>query len=540
MVKKTGLRGNAGPFFLLKISIESGLGTRSRSIGKETIGPLLLFSRMGCPFCVFFSLFGQGAEHVDEQGLSGVFQITTYRSLRCTDIKPSARISNKCRQEFFVADYEGISEDKTKLIQGPKYALAVWAKQNELSSEVIQERSDIALRLAIEGITDSSIDSLDGVESPLSRKIRACHGIDLFEMNRNWVETAQYWKCPCCDRGKFEISRVGGKGPILAKLVEHHDHMADALKAAFNKVFVVSGTDKPTSTGLALVERMAPAFSAYPPVLICEDCNNADAAAKKVISNTGRKVEWQSFSIGQIRHFIIVREHTPHSIDETKVLELWELVRPAYVARMNLVYEVAKAAVLQDYWYEGYQGETIPVPTLSNGFQRYNGLELVSGEALAREMAKNTVKHSSNYSRWRTEGQRTGDKPPLNFLAIIQSLPGCARMWAALVDTWRCPICERSKFEVISYTKGKISFHTHLPSSYSPAWKSTGHICMGCFNVVTAMKRELNLGHGIKVAFTFDCIIPDELRAIIRARPHSPHLVDAEMAKKLVSNWLSR
>lgn len=220
-----------------------------------------------------------------------------------------------------MADHSGSSKnDKTLKQSNSKHALAIWSKQNEISREEIQERREIALKLAIEGIADGSIVSLDGVESPLSQKIQAHHGAGLFEMNGNWIETAQYWTCPCCTRGKFSISRVGGKGQILAKLVEHHDHMSDALKAAFRKIFIESGTDKPTSTGLALVERMAPAFSAYPPVLICEDCNNADAAAKKVISKTGLKVNWHSFSIGQISQFIIVRHHAPHIIDETKAL----------------------------------------------------------------------------------------------------------------------------------------------------------------------------------------------------------------------------
>jgi hypothetical protein len=113
-------------------------------------------------------------------------------------------------------------------------------------------------------------------------------------------------------------------------------------------------------------------------------------------------------------------------------------------------------------------------------------------------------------------------------------------MWAELADSWKCPVCERSKYEVVSYKKGKISFHTHLPTLHSPAWKSQGHICMGCFNVVAAMKRELEKGHGIKVGFTFDSISPDELRVIIHARPHSPHLVDAEMAKALMNKWQLR
>lgn len=422
----------------------------------------------------------------------------------------------------------------------PKHALAIWAKQYEISRDDIQERKETALRLAIEGIADGSIISLDGVISPLSQKIKAHHGVSLFEMNGNWIETAQYWTCPCCARGKFQISRLGGKGQILAKLVEHHDHMSDALKAAFRKVFIESGTDKPTSTGLALIERMAPAFSAYPSVLICEDCNNADAAAKKVISDTGRKVDWHSFSIGQISQFIIARNHTPHIIDKVKVLEIWNLARPAYVARMNLVYEVAKAAVLHDYWFERYQGETTPVPTLSNGFSRFNGLELVNGEALVHEMARSTFKHKSNYSRWRSGEQSIGDIPPPNFLAIIQSLPGCARMWAALPDQWKCPICERSKYQIVNYKKGKVSFHTHGPTRYSPAWKSTGQICIGCFNVVTALKRELQIDYGVEVNSPFDCITPGEMRSIIRARAHSSHLVDPEMAETLVTKWQPR
>jgi rubredoxin len=442
---------------------------------------------------------------------------------------------------MFVVDDDRISEGKKALNhEGPKYALAAWAKQNQLSPEVILERREIALKLAVEGIADGSIDSLDGVDSPLSRRIQKHHSVDLFEMNGNWIETAQYWKCPCCDRGKFEISRVGSKGQILAKLVEHHDHMSDALKAAFRKVFVTSGTDKPTSTGGVFVERIAPAFSSYPPILVCEDCNNADAAAKKVVSKTGRKIAWHSFSIGQIRQFITVREHAPHIIDEDNVFYIWELARPAYVARMNLVYEVAKAAVLQDYWYERYQGGVEPIPTLSNGFNRFNGLELISGEALIREMAKKTIKHSSNYTRWRTEKQPTGNQPPPNFLAIIESLPGCARMWGERADSWKCPICYRSKYEIVSYTKEKVSFQTYQPDQHNLAWRSTGHICKGCFNIIVAMKRELHKDHNIDVGFTFDCITPDELRSIIRARPHSPHLVDAEMAKALMIKWQSR
>jgi rubredoxin len=419
-------------------------------------------------------------------------------------------------------------------------ALAVWAKQNEECYEAIQEKRLTALKLAVQCINDGTLDSLDGVGSPLSCEIKKHHGVELFEMNRNWVETSQHWRCPCCERSKFEISRLGSKGQILAKLVEHHDHMADALKAAFNQVFIESGTEEPTNTGLALIERMAPAFSAYAAVLICEDCNNADAAAKKILSARGDRVEWQSFSIGQIRQFTNVGKHVSHRIDESKVMALWRLARPSYVARMQLVYQVAKAAVLQDYWYERYPFGTVAIPTLSNGYHRYGGLELVNGELLSRETSRSNIVHQANRSRWRTESKPAGSIPPANYLAMLLSLPGCARMWNELEESWKCPICQRLKFEVVTFMKGKVAFHTHVPTRLSTAWRGIHQICMGCCSVVTNMKLELEKGFGVDVGATFDCITPDQLRSILRARPHSAPLVDGRKVQKLIDDWLSR
>jgi rubredoxin len=433
----------------------------------------------------------------------------------------------------------GEREKKINLTGQPN-ALAVWAKQNKECTEAIQEKRSTALKLAIKCINDGTLYLLDGVGSPLSCEIKKHHGVELFEMNRSWVETSQHWRCPCCERSKFEISRLGSKYQILAKLVEHHDHMADAIKAAFNKVFVESGTNKPTNTGLALIERMAPAFSAYAPILICEDCNNSDAAAKKILSAKGDRVEWQSFSIGQIRQFINVGKHLSHGIDESKVMALWLLVRPAYVARMNLVYQVAKAAVLQDYWYERYPVGMVAVPTLSNDYQRYGGLELVNGEALSHEMATSNIVHQANRSRWRTESKPAGNVPPENYLAMLLSLPGCARMWNELEDSWKCPICQRSKFEVVTFMKGKVTFQTHSPTRLSPAWRGIQQICMGCCSVVKAMKWELEKGCGLDVGATFNCIKPDLLRSIITARPHSSPLVDGRKAQSLIDDWLSR
>jgi hypothetical protein len=98
---------------------------------------------------------------------------------------------------------------------------------------------------------------------------------------------------------------------ILAKCVIHYDHMGDVVEEAFNAEFVAAGTDTEQVEGRKLIDHMRSAFAAYDAVLVCEDCNNADTAAKKVLA-VPREF---SFSISQIRGFIQVKNHQPHSIN---------------------------------------------------------------------------------------------------------------------------------------------------------------------------------------------------------------------------------
>ena len=125
--------------------------------------------------------------------------------------------------------------------------------------------------------------SLDGIRSPLSRRILEFHAAQTIQMNSSWVCTAQDWKCPCCKRSKFEISRVGQRGQVLAKLVVHHDHMGQAMEEAFHAAFKAAGTTTAQVEGMLLVERMGKAFAAFDDILVCEDCNNADTAAKRMV-----------------------------------------------------------------------------------------------------------------------------------------------------------------------------------------------------------------------------------------------------------------
>ncbi|MEQ1515855.1 MAG: hypothetical protein ABL931_05130 [Usitatibacteraceae bacterium] len=69
-----------------------------------------------------------------------------------------------------------------------------WAWYREHIAEDLdglQERTAEGLGVLVEAVKAGDIVSIDGVESPLARKIAAHHGVDLFEMNANWIGSAQ-------------------------------------------------------------------------------------------------------------------------------------------------------------------------------------------------------------------------------------------------------------------------------------------------------------------------------------------------------------
>lgn len=63
----------------------------------------------------------------------------------------------------------------------------------------------------------------------------------------------------------IQVSGLPGRqeGQILAKLVVHHDHMGEAMKAAFHSAFEVAGTRMEQIDGWRLVERMERCRCAY-------------------------------------------------------------------------------------------------------------------------------------------------------------------------------------------------------------------------------------------------------------------------------------
>lgn len=416
---------------------------------------------------------------------------------------------------------------------------AQWSAQHEpIDYQTMLTLREEALPLLVKSVSDGEITTIDSVDSPLSTAIKAHHRLTDFEMNAHWIGSSQAWSCPCCGRSKFHISRVGKKNQILAKLVVHHDHMGEALKAAFHVAFEEAGTRDAQIEGNRLVERIGSAFAAYEEVLICEDCNNADTEAKKLLEAPS----FFSFSIGQIRSFIQSSAHHPHDVDADAAHQRWKEARPAYELRMELIRTVAQAAATDNHWHEPYDRTMQPIPTLGNGHRTGDTtiLKWVSTESLYKALGPQQKTAPRNLTRWRTTIPKQGRPLPANFLAMLLSDEYRARRWEQVADDWSCPVCRRTKQEILYVgDEGKVSFHISTNHGRG-AWSSASEICNHCNSTLMSLKTEISELTGNRPRDSYAFVSPNELAGIIRARPHSPHTIHAPEAAALVTTILNR
>lgn len=410
--------------------------------------------------------------------------------------------------------------------------------QGRLDLDQLQAKREDALAVLVECVNAGEITSLDGVQSPTSLKIKDHHKVDDFEMNSHWIGSSQDWACPCCGRSKFQVSRLGKKQQILAKLVIHHDHMGEALQAAFHAAFVQAGTGVEQIDGFRLVERMGHAFAAYEEVLVCEDCNNADTEAKKLVTAP----PYFSFSIGQIRRFIQSGEHQPHRVDAATVQNTWEEARPAYELRMKLINAVAQAAATDTHWYEPHKRRTQPIPVLGYANRIGDAMikDWVSTEALYKALGPQPKKSDRNLARWRTTTQKPGQPLPPNYLAMLRSEEAFALAWDSVSDDWSCPVCGRGKQQIVYIgDKGKVVFFL-TSNNARGAWSVAPRICRQCHSTLMSLKLEITELTGNKPPDSYRFVSPGELANIIDSRPHSQHAIRRNEAAILVEQISQR
>ncbi len=374
----------------------------------------------------------------------------------------------------------------------------------------------------------------DGKWSPVIRaamKRFSARGLDL---NERWAETRQDWRCPACQRIKADVLRLTDAGVLLARLDLHHDHLGDfikkRLKARFGSRWVSEGPPG-SMQAEEISERLLIRFMW---TNVCVDCNGADAAAKR--AHPAIPTDF-SFSPTEIGEFITATPNAPHTIDFDQALAVWERCAPVFRARLDLAVTILDAISRGEL--EGSPGFAPQPPTfLRGGSMRF--LTSYADPRLLAEIARieqallsrSISNDGVNSKTARTA--RVAASPPSDEAYASYDGGGSPKYWAEAGEDWRCPVCARSKRQILRPGRGARPWNGRLHQFRDFQFSHDGDgevigveghedflVCSGCVDVVAELRQRHPEFRGAQ-----HVLASDDLRTVISAAPNARHEVD--------------
>lgn len=381
--------------------------------------------------------------------------------------------------------------------------------------------------------------SLDGVMSPLTRELAERFGAEAIDMTLAWAWTPMDWICPACGRSKPEIVRLNGNGHLMCRLVEHHDHMKDLVKAEFERQCKSKKVIVADETAKRFASRASQMVSAYDNAIICDDCNAADPAAKRMV---GTEKDF-SYSPQEIRQFVRPRPNLPHEIDQDEAARIWHGNIETFKLRLKIVERIASIAATNTHWYQelpiSQRAET--VYNHAEYFDRTSG----APGAIYELAGDKRREPSADLSSWR----RVIHKPPhqrprsedVDYLAKVTF----AKNWNSVADSWRCPACDRGKHETVRKSnKGDWTFLLSDRSFYAPGERYNGKratVCGDCGLLASQLGKEACLAAGVPNESNYAQFLSvSEISLVVRPQAHGRHNVKNDVADELVVRLIDR
>lgn len=373
---------------------------------------------------------------------------------------------------------------------------------------------------------------LDGVMSSQTSSLLVqfdCAGVD---MDTLWAYTPMSWQCPACLRSKTQIARPNKNGDLMCRLVEHHDHMKDHLIKEFEKIS--AGLDRVLANEAAekFAKRSAPMVSAYDNTVICNDCNNADAVAKKL---AGTHPSF-SFSPAEILAFVIASPNAEHKVNPEAATKIWNENRETFLLRMKIVSRIAEIAAKDEHWYQTtpYQFHPDYIKQTAESYasikEARRTLRILCGPP--RKQNRKAPKE------WRAKGVNYRVQIPtagqIEHVAKVTSY----KRWQMVPDDWHCPGCRRSKAQIVRPTKQSawalpITAKVYRDKSAKYGYSSV-FVCDDCGSAAVDIVKEAASVAGVEAGAYARQIDVDEIAQIILPRPHAVHRIANEKADALV------
>lgn len=396
----------------------------------------------------------------------------------------------------------------------------------EVSLEEVERRKSAILA----GVESGQISLIDGVMSPISKAIAEKLETTEFDMNSWWVETPQNWICPACGRGKLEIARVNTKGEAMCWLVEHHDHMQNELKKRFQELSVQRDVVVANDHAEAFAKRSAKMISAYENTLICIDCNNADAEAKKA----ARAPAAFSFSPNELRRIVVPRANEMVGINQDVAKLIWEELKPTFELRMKIANRIADIAASNEHWFQ--VGDRASNPSVVHNrawnYGAWGVMDILKGPKKA--------KTTRLLDAWRRASHTPPRPGPTSTEIDHAGQVGSPKQWHAIETSWQCPGCGRNKRSIVRKNKsGEWTFSVAQRYFYdkgAPRNRAQHQTCLDCAKVAEDIGKEAAGRLGERISSFSSYVELREVTKCIIARPHTRHNINNPVVDAMIDH----
>lgn len=390
-------------------------------------------------------------------------------------------------------------------------------------------------------IKEAYTDYFDGPWHPATRAMHKSLGASGFEVDRWWCLTSPHWECPVCLRGKSQIVRLTKNGQLCCRLALHHDHStSDFLN-------VLDERDRVPGAGLLKHHQRLERFGR---LLICQDCNNADAKAKMVVGASGGDLGFFSFSPEEIASFIYPGPPgRGHTIREDVAHGLWATLHPKHLTRMAALRTMAEAAgalercgppvrvghMLDKDWDPWDSSQALLDVCRDLGVSRRDTdkVELVSLLRLGDEERLRPVKPIS------APGKGASKSPAIALNEADRTVLRAKFEAIGIDESWHCPSCQRDAFSCCwrSPKAGQWTFGKKLlgitPAFGDGAPTERTMVCFHCGEIARYLAGD---GGPSPPHITVDVV----RRAIKESHPHIRHTLQADSILKLLAEPTSK
>jgi rubredoxin len=375
----------------------------------------------------------------------------------------------------------------------------------------MQELEDLRERAAREPLFD-----LDGEAAPETQKTARTLGAKGFALNDWWVLTPPWWMCPTCKRRKSEIARLNQRGAMMGELHAHHDHISDYVVRRFHEVSGARETIEANEEAERFMHRAKLLVSAFDETVICADCNNADAQAKKIVK-THRDF---SFSPQEIEKFIVIIPNQKHTIDDSKAYSVWEERKPSFEAQLRMIEQIVDLAANNKHWFQhskpGYEHPEA-IKLRAQAIIKAAGYnDPVFGLGAYVKGARSTYKPAQDVSAWRKRRPKPPRVPTPSQIEHVAKVTHIGH-WSSTTDDWICPGCGRTKKELVKPSKTH-PWAIEIPGGwfYDPNEEKVIVSCCGdCNHACLALAKEAGVNR--------TSVSIEDIRDIVIPTPHAQH-----------------